>query len=330
MPLIVDAHSDLLNLIHHHRTLGREKVLEEDWVPGMREAGIGLRVAALYSEPDLLPELALRRALDLTADLLAEVQESPSAELVTSAGEMDRVLAQGRIGFILGMEGAEPLGTDLRLLRIFYRLGLRVLGLTHAPRNQVADGAPFFPAKRGREGGLSAFGVSLVEAAQEMGILIDLSHLNKAGFWDVLEISSAPLIASHSNCRVLHDFPRNLTDRQIRVLADQGGVIGINAASLLVEPPTLERLLDNLDHLVKVGGIEAVGLGPDFCDYLIPLMSPTSRALIPVQGGRPVEGLAGDRDLPKIAAELDKRGYPAGEIELILGLNFLRVFKEVF
>jgi len=330
MPLIVDAHSDLLNHIHHHRTLGRRKVLEEDWIPGMKEGGIGLRVAAIYSEPELLPEMALRRALGLTADLLAEVGESPSAALVTSSEEMDQVLKAGRVGFILGMEGAEPLGTDLRLLEVFHRLGLRVLGLTHALRNQVADGAPFRPVKRGREGGLSAFGVSLVEAAQERGVLIDLSHLNETGFWDVLEVSTASLIASHSNCRALHDHPRNLTDRQIRALAERGGVIGVNAASLLVEPPTLERLLDNIDHLVKVGGIEHTGLGPDFCDYLAPLMSQASRALVPPGGGRPVAGLSGDRDLPKIALGLEARGYSAGQIELILSRNFLRVFRQVF
>jgi membrane dipeptidase len=227
------------------------------------------------------------------------------------------------------MEGVEPLGTDLTLLRVFYALGLRVMGLTHALRNYAADGAFFDPKRTGQVGGLSDFGVSLVEQAQAMGVVIDVSHLNDPGFWDVVKLATGPIIASHSNCRVLRDHPRNLTDEQIKAVAGTGGVIGINAASLFTEPPDLPHLMDHLDHLVKVAGREHVGLGLDFCDYLLQYRTELEKARMRPRRMRPVEGLGGDRDVPKIPAILAERGYPPEAVDLIMGENFLRVFKTV-
>jgi len=224
----------------------------------------------------------------------------------------------------------EPLGSDLGLLRIFYELGVRVIGLTHALRNYAADGAFFTPKKTGLQGGLSDFGVSLLEQAQAMGVLIDVSHLNDPGFWDVVKFSKTPIMASHSNCRALADHPRNLTDEQIRAVADTGGVIGVNSINLFVSPPDLPHLMDHVDHLVKVAGREHVGLGLDFCEYLLQHKSPVERASMRPGAYLSVDGLNGDRDVPKIPAMLAERGYPADTIEMILGENFLRVFRAVF
>ena len=296
----------------------------------MRKGGINLRVTALYNDPMFLPELALRRSLDMAAVLVEELDGCPEALLCKSYEDIVRAEQEGRIGFILGLEGAEPLGTDLHLLRVFYELGLRVMGLTHARRNALADGAPFFPVRSGRVGGLSHMGLAFVEKAQELGIVIDLSHLNEPGFWDVLGLARPPLIASHSNARAVHDHPRNLTDEQIKALADGGGVMGLNVDRFIVGGADLEKAYVHLDHLVKVGGEEHVGLGPDFCDYLLDLLSPVERAQVPEGGGLPVKDLEGDRDMARIAEDLTKRGYKPRTIELILGRNFRRIFKEVW
>jgi len=329
MPIVVDAHSDMLSDLLGQRALGETGVLQKTWVPGMKEGGIDLRVAAMFSSPQYLPELALRRALDQVAALLAELEGSPNACLCTTYADILQAKAEGKRGFILGMEGVEPLGADLGLLRIFYALGLRVMGLTHALRNYAADGAFFDPKKTGQVGGLSDFGVSLVEQAQAMGIVIDVSHLNDPGFWDVIKFATGPIIASHSNCRALRDHPRNLTDEQIKAVADTGGVIGINAASLFTEPPDLPHLMDHLDHLVEVAGREHVGLGLDFCNYLLQYKTELEKARMRPRGYLPVEGLDGDRDVPMIPAILVERGCPPDTIDMIMGENFLRVFRSV-
>jgi membrane dipeptidase len=329
MAIVVDAHSDLLSDILGRRQAGQKDLLNSIWLPAMAAGGIDVRVAALYSEVQYLPELALRRALDEVAAFLEELETAPGAALCTSHEAILRAKAEGRRAFVLGMEGAEPLGADLGLLRVFHRLGVRVLGITHALRNYAADGAFFEPRRTGLVGGLSDFGVALVERAQGLGMLVDVSHLNDPGFWDVIKVSRAPVIASHSNCRALTDHPRNLTDEQIKAVADTGGVIGINSINRFVDPPDLPHLLDHLDRLVAVAGREHVGLGLDFCAYLLEHTSPVERSGMRKGAFLSVEGLAGDADVPKIPAELAQRGYPPDTIDMIMGQNFLRVFRTV-
>jgi len=329
MPIVVDAHSDLLSDILGRRSAGQRGVLGSIWLPAMAAGGIDVRVAAIYSEPQYLPELALRRALDQIAAFLDEVEAAPGAALCTTHDGILRATAEGKRAFVLGLEGAEPLGSDIALLRVFHALGVRVLGITHALRNYAADGAFFDPKRTGLVGGLSDFGVALVERAQAMGMLLDVSHLNDPGFWDVVKLARAPLIASHSNCRALADHPRNLTDEQIKAVADTGGVIGINSINRFVNPPDLPHLLDHVDRLVAIAGREHVGLGLDFCAYLLEHTSPVERSGMRKGAFLSVDGLAGDADVPKLPAQLAQRGYPPDTIDMIMGENFLRVFRTV-
>ncbi len=329
MAIVVDAHSDLLSDILGRRAAGQAGVLNSIWLRSMEAGGIDLRVAAIFSSPQFVPELTLRRALDQVAALYAELDDSPRATLCVTYADILRAKADGKRGFILGMEGVEPLGSDLALLRIFHALGVRVLGITHALRNHAADGAFFTPRKTGLQGGLSDFGVGLVEQAQAMGVLIDVSHLNDPGFWDVIKFATGPIIASHSNCRALTDHRRNLTDEQIKAVAETGGVIGVNSIGTFVSPPDLPHLVDHIDHLVKVAGREHVGLGLDFCSYLLEHKSPVERSGMRKGAYLSVEGLAGDHDVPKIPILLAERGYSVDTIDRIMGENFLRVFKAV-
>jgi membrane dipeptidase len=327
MAIVVDAHSDILSDILGRRAAGQTEVLNSTWLPAMDSGGIDVRVMALYSSPQYLPELALRRALDEIAALYAELDESPRAALCTTHAEILQAAREGKKGFILGMEGAEPLGSDLGLLRIFYALGVRVLGIAHAQRNYAADGAFLVPKRTGTVGGLSAFGVELVAWAQAMGMLVDVSHLNDPGFWDVVKLSTRPVMASHSNCRALRDDPRNLTDDQIRAVAETDGFIGINSINRFVEPPDLSHLLDHLDRLVTIAGKEHVGLGLDFCHYLLEHKSPVERSGLRQGAYLSVDGLESDADVPKIPGMLAERGYSPDTIDMIMGENFLRVFK---
>lgn len=328
--LTIDAHSDLLMDVLHHRRLDEKAVLENRWIPRMRRGGIDLRIAAIYIDNDDLPEQALRKGLDMAATLHQEVEESPSAALCLDSADIRAAREAGKIGFMLSMEGAEPLGSDPLTLKAFHLLGLRLLGLTHSRRNLAADGSRFTGTPPGRPGGVSDIGASFIELAQELKIILDLSHLNDESFWDVLEMTEGPLIASHSNSREVWDIGRNLTDPMIKAVADRGGVIGVNAARLIVGlDHSLEALLTHLDRLYRVGGREAVGLGPDFCDYLVPLTSEVELKQLPAEGAYPVKGLEGDEQIAELPDHLAKRGYSDEDVELIMGRNFMRVIKEV-
>ncbi len=328
--LLIDAHSDMLCDVHPKRKQGRKGVIEKDWVPVMRKGGIDVRVTVIYIESSRVPEFALKDGLDITAAFHKEIDESPSVTQISKFQDIEKARREGKIGLILGMEGAEPLGNDLELLKVFYILGLRMLTLTHVLRNYVGDGAHFFPQKEGKVGGITDFGVKVIEEANKLGIVVDVSHLNDPGFWDVMDLTKAPVVASHSNCRALQNHPRCLTDDQIKAVIDNGGVIGMNSASIFVDSknPDLEHLLNHLDHIVKLGGIRNVGIGFDFCDYALKYLDAESLAKLP--NVAPVKNLYGDEEVPNFTEALVRRGYSDEEIELILGKNFMRVFKEVW
>jgi len=326
---LLDAHSDVLYSVVRERALGRTGVIEAEFLPGMRAGGIDSRVAAVYVDESYLPEMAVRRCLTAIEALHAEVEETPALELATTASELRRGGEPDTTTLLLGLEGAEPLQDDVTLLDAYHRLGVRLLTLTHSRRNQVGDGSTLGPARSGQPSGLSAFGVEVVERSNELGVVLDLSHLNEPGFRDALEFSEGPVVASHSNCRALTDTPRNLTDDQLRAVADRDGVVGAVAVAPFVDAsdPTLEAFVDHVEHAVDVAGVEHVGLGFDYYEYVLQYLSESERARLPDH--RRIEGLEDDRSVGNLAPALLERGFSRREVELLYGENFLRVFEAV-
>ncbi len=322
----VDAHFDLTYEIQNRRERGQRKIIESSYLEGFRQGRVDLVVSAMFIADYFLPEMGLRRALDQISHLLEEIEESPgTCRLCRSTGEALAARQAGETALFLSLEGAEPLQDDIQLLRIFHELGVRALGLVWSRRNMVGDGAFFKPARSGQRGGLSRFGVQLVERAEALGMVIDVSHLNDEGLADVLEIASRPLIASHSNCRALAGTMRNLTDAQIEAIAAGGGVIGINAVNHFLRDDgaaTIADMADHLDHLVKIAGVAHAGLGLDLCDSF-----PNHLNLEEALPTRDV--LAGHQALAELTALLLARGYSDEAVHGILGGNFLRVFKEI-
>lgn len=326
--LIIDAHFDLTYDMANKRDRGRQKVIETDYLDGFRNGGFNLVVSALFVNDYFLPEMGLRKTLDQISYLLQEMEESPgSMRLCRTPDEIRQAKASGQLGLMLSFEGIDPIQNDLHLLRIFYELGVRGIGLTWSRRNYVGDGAFFTTRREGKKGGLTSFGVDVIEMAEKLGMFIDVSHLNDEGFWDVMEIAQKPVIASHSNCRALADSMRNLTDRQIEALAAKGGVMGMNVLSAFVgdvsDPNcrlSVDDLLKHVDHIVKLVGIEHVGLGFDFCDCLGNFLNMGSAL-------DTYDVLDGHGSLPAFTTGLLERGYTEDEIRLILGGNFMRVFE---
>lgn len=326
---VLDAHADLLYTVVREHRLGNEGVIEERFLPDMRAGGIDMRVTPIYLDAGQARETATRRGLQMAESFHKEVEATDGLKSATTAHDVRAGADSDAVTLFLGMEGAEPLKGDIAILDAFYRLGLRVLGLTHSRRNLAGDGAFFEPTRSGNLGGLSAFGVEAVERCNERGIVVDASHLNEPGFWDVVEYSDDPIIASHSNCRELRDHPRNLWDDQLRAVADAGGVVGINAikAFLHGEEPDVETVVDHVDHAVDVAGVDHVGLGFDFYEYNLEYMSPAERSyMIDVSAA---DGLSEDREVGNLTPALLERGFEPDDVHKILKGNMVRVFEQV-
>lgn len=288
-PLIVDAHYDLLSDVYRLRKKGERKVIENFYLGDLKQAGINVLICSLFVSDQYLPEMALRVALDQIGMLHCEIEESLGMfALCRNASEVRKAVEAGQTAFLLSFEGIEPIGNDLVLLRIFYELGVRFVGLTWSRRNYAADGCHFRAVTEGTTGGLTSFGVLLVEEAERLGMILDVSHLNDTGFSDVIKFSKRPFIASHSNSRSLCPVARNLTDEQIKELASRGGVIGLNNMLNFVFPkkqgqessakpiPSVELpegkepyegLLDHAQHIVDLVGSDHLGFGFDLCEF---------------------------------------------------------------
>jgi membrane dipeptidase len=273
-------------------------------------AGVKLQFFAAFISPKYR-HCATVRALDLIDLYYREMEAAGDLiEPVLSYHDIARVMSSGKAAALLSLEGGEALAGRLSVLRLFYRLGVRSIGLTWNGRNELADGVG-----EGRTGGgLTEFGVRAVKEMDRLGILVDVSHLSEPGFWDVIEISGRPVIATHANSRSQCDHPRNLKDSQIKALAGTGGVIGLCFCPDFIcnENPCLERLLDHAEYIASVAGIECIGLGSDFDG--IEKVAP---------------GLEDVTRIPYVAEGLRRRGFNGSEIEMIMGHNWLRVIKEV-
>jgi membrane dipeptidase len=260
---------------------------------------------------------ALPAALAQVALLLRlERASGGRVRVVRGTGELD---GDG-VGAVLHLEGAEPIGPGLDELAVLHAAGLRSLGLTWSRRNAFATGVPFaFPGSPDQGPGLTDRGRALVRACGELGILVDVSHLNARGFWDVAELSEAPLVASHSNAHALCPSPRNLTDDQLRTIGERRGLVGINFHVSFLRPDGAEdadtplRLIaEHAVHVAELAGAECVGLGSDF-----------DGALIPAELGD-VTGL------PAVLDALRDAGFGAAELEGIAWRNWRRVLEAAW
>ncbi|PIE10249.1 MAG: peptidase [Rhodobacterales bacterium] len=210
--------------------------------------------------------------------LWMERESGGALRVCRSAEDLRAARAGGQIAAIMHMEGAEPIGADLNALHVFHAMGLRSLGPVWSRPNIFGHGVPFrYPGTPDTGDGLTPLGQDLIRACDRLGILIDLSHLNEAGFNDVARLSGQPLMATHSNAHALSPVPRNLTDRQLRIIAESGGIVGLNFATAFLtengqaDPETgLDTMLRHLDHLIGLLGEDGVALGSDFDGARIP------------------------------------------------------------
>lgn len=354
--LVWDCHNDLsYRVLYEGLNIGARLPAGQVDIPRLREGGVDVQVVALFIQNYLYPDKAARQCFALLEAMLKAIADNAAdVELARTGSDIERITAAGKIAMPLAIEGGHAIQDDLALLRRFHEMGVSSMTLTHNLSHGWADSS----AGKPRWGGLNDLGRSVVAEMNRLGMVIDLSHASNETFFDTLEVTSDPVILSHSGCWAINPHRRNVTDEMLRALAANGGVIGIifepgfisaaygkardelkaiarptlKKVPVVQDPdlrvaldhfdagrdwpleglPSIEVLLDHIDHAVKIAGVDHVGLGAD--------MYPRTPTLV---------GIRGAQDYPNITAGLKRRGYSDEDVRKIMGGNFLRVWKRV-
>lgn len=309
--IIVDAHCDtILSLMETGENLFKNSCHID--LKRMKSYGGFVQFFAAFVSPSYCQAYAMKRAVQIIDKFYQQADlYNDSIMLCCNYKQIEDALSSSKIAAILSIEGGDALQGDLSALRMFYRLGVRSLCLTWNHRNEIADGVEDGISG----GGLTPFGKDVIKEMNRLGMIIDVSHLSEKGFWDVIEISEKPIIASHSNAKKVCSHRRNLTDEQIIALKDKGGVMGINlCAGFLKEDgnASLRDVVKHIEHIAEIAGTDCIGIGADF------------------DGIDKTPGdIKGVEDLYKIFNQLLKMNYAQHTVDMIAGGNFLRVIKDV-
>src|SRR3954452_14742733 len=327
--VVADTHNDLLMLVSRRAPDAQAAYFREHWLPQLRAGGVDVQVLPVFIDDDFRPEGAMRQTLRMieAGHRVAE-GNADSVRLCRTGADIDAAVADGRIALVLALEGCEAVGTDVELLSTLSRLGIRMASFTHFGRTALADGS----AEDEAGSRLTSAGVRAVALLQELGVLIDVSHLSAAGNHHELSLATRPVVASHSSAYAVCAHHRNLTDERLKGIAASGGVVGVNFFYGFIDPdnPSLDRLVDHIEHIASVAGIEHVGLGPDFVKEVFEQLTPPAIPLDfdGLDGRQVIPGLDGPPGLPLVTEELLRRGWPERDIRKVLGDNWLRVFRS--
>ncbi len=308
---VIDAHCDTVSLLEkeEYDFAVRNKTGHMD-LPRLQEGEVNLQVFAIYQEEHYKPGGALKRTLLLLSKFKEAVsRNSDKISLVKEYGEIAEIVNANKIAALLSLEGGDALEGEVELLEIFFSLGVRMLGLTWNNRNFLADGV----AEEGTGGGLTVAGRKIIKLCNSKKILVDLAHISSQGYKEAIALSYKPVVVSHANSRQLCAHRRNLTDEQLKLLKENGGVIGISFCPYFIKEknPAMEDLLNHFTYIADLIGVDYIGLGSDFdgIDITLPTLNSTA-------------------GLPTLTAGLFQKGFSKEEVAKILGGNFLRVLQE--
>jgi membrane dipeptidase len=323
--LVLEGHRDCYEQIHRSNA-GDADPVNDLVIPRLRAGHVDIVIYAVGGD-----SIAHSNGRDKRLLATLENISTLTNSLRQSAAETQLVLRSqdvpeqpdGVLRFVLHLEGGGPLEGSLAALEALALLGIRSIQPAWNLRNELADGV----RETETEGGLTRFGVDVLRHMEEWGMLVDLAHIAPAGFWHALRVTSRPLVVSHANARAVHDHSRNLTDDQLRAVAERGGVVGIHALPAFVDEsrPTVDRLVDHVAHMVEIVGIDHIGFGGDFIRNDGPR---SGREQIPRRVVEELEGFGEIDELPHLVDALLRRGFGGAEVEMLLGSNFARVLRE--
>lgn len=349
--LLIDSHNDVTSLTVDGFDIAGHNAKGHTDIARLRAGGVGAQFFAAYVGAQYVEgNRSAHRTLEMIDTIRHDIVEKhpDTFQLALTADDIIAAHRAGKIAALIGIEGGHAIEDSLRLLRDYYALGVRYMTLTHVNTNNWADSSgDIEDTKVAHHNGLTPFGRQVVQEMNRLGMMVDISHVADKTFWDVLEVSAAPPFASHSSCRALSNVPRNMTDDMIRALAKKGGVVQVNfaceflsqksadaglpflrremaakteaerdaieaEAHRMVPRATLADVVAHIDHIVKIAGIDSVGLGSDFDGV----------ECTPI-------GLDDVSKFPNLTRALLERGYSPEDIRKIYGGNLLRVMRAV-
>lgn len=351
--ILIDGHCDVPMILSQGVDISKRRDEGDFDLVRMEEGGLDVALFAIFTPNSEDEKEPFKKAIEIFSSIYNFLEKNKEKVSLVKSSE-DILNLKNKKGIMISMENSSPI-EEIHHLKIFYNLGLRVAGLTHMENNKICDSST---AKEEKWGGLSPYGKDLVKEMNRLGILIDVSHASDRTVLDVLEISKAPIIASHSCVREINPISRNISDELIKKIALRGGVIMVNFYAGFLDKeweekshrvyeelapireelkkkygddknayykeifevwkkkappaPKIDKLIEHIEHIIKIAGIDYVGIGSDF-----------------EGAGTFMDGLKDVSELPNLTCELLKRGYTRKDIEKILGGNFLRVLKEV-
>ncbi len=311
---ILDSHCDTPSEMVRGRDLSKDNATGHVDFPKIGRSGVDGAFFALYIPADLDENEAMNCAMR-QYEAVEEAVSGGQARMTTSKTQAYGNKTEGRFSIFLGLENGSPIGKSIERIKMFYDNGVRYITLCHSKDNEICDSCAT-PVKRW--GGLSPFGREVVAEMNNLGMLIDVSHVSDETFYDVLKYSSKPVVATHSCCRALCNHPRNMTDEMIRALAAAGGVIQINFYPYFLDSsymeggsrPSYTMIADHIDHVVSLVGVDHVGIGSDFDGIEV---TP--------------EGMEDISMMPRLFDELRRREYSEGDLEKIASGNFFRILE---
>ncbi|HEY8142960.1 MAG TPA: dipeptidase [Kofleriaceae bacterium] len=318
--LVFDLHADTPKLMqwagwniaarHERRRPRQVSLFGHVDLPRMRDGGIGAQVFGMWTWP--YPQRGCAASVHGQIDALTRAADKHGDEMVfcRSGDDVRQARRDGKIAALAGIEGGQAIEGTMDNLAAFASRGVRSLGLVHFTRNAI--GAPAFGIGSKDESGLSDFGRDVVREMNRLGVIVDLAHINRAGFFEALEISSDPCLVTHTGVSGVHQRWRNIDDEQIRAVAARGGAVGVIFATQHIGGNTVDRVADHILHVVDVAGEDAPALGSDFDGFVTP-----------------PAGLEDASMVPALTAALAARGVALPVLEKILGGNALRVLDAV-
>lgn len=324
--VVAEGHRDVYEQLYY-RNRGHASPLRTFVLPRLRSGGVSIVTYAIcgdtidHANGTDRPMWAAMENID---QFYLEADQPGSGLQVILAREDVPERPDGAVHFLLHFEGGKPLEGSVSALRNFYRLGLRSMQVVHNVRNELGDGV----TERGSGGGLTRVGEAVVREAHRLGMVVDVSHASEATFYHVLRVSERPVVASHSNCAAVFPHVRSLTDDQLRALRDNGGLVGINLIAAMVhrDRPTLDQVVDHVDHLAELLGPDRVYVGADFTKYDGPRSPRETRFASPE--GVFVQGLEEADQYPNLTEALLRRGYGEDDVAGIMGGNFARFLRQ--
>ena len=327
--IVVDTHNDLLMLCARRPPAEQGAYFRRQWLPQLRAGGIRIQVLPVFIEDQFRPEGALRQTLRMLDTGWRIAEANPDAVRVCLTGaEVDAALEEGLMAFVLALEGCEAVGTDVALFEPLHRLGVRIASFTHFGRTMLADGS----VEDAAGSRLTGAGIEAVTLCESLGIMLDVSHLGAGGTDHLLELSTRPVVASHSSAFAERQHHRNLTDERLRAIGASGGVVGVNVLATFIDSGvhTVARVVDHIEHIASLIGVDHVGLGPDFFKEISDEISgPDPQYMLDgVTEITYVPGLEGPAGLPLITDELLRRGWPENDIRQVLGASFHQLFSR--